>query len=242
MRCQVLSDLHAEFATPEEQICIIDKIYTSNVDILILAGDILTVKTEKSFMFDLCNIYRDSIVLWVLGNHWYYRGSIKTDLSVAREIEKQIPNLTILENDIYEAKGKRFLGCTLWFENQPNNFIYAGRFNDFRYIKYLDPTVYEKNRESKAFLSDNIQEGDIVITHHMPSYNLVHSRFYGSQFNRFFLCDMEKVIEKNKPSLWISGHTHSNFNTKYADTKLLVNPMGYPGENDEFNEHLTIEV
>ena len=44
--------------------------------------------------------------------------------------------------------------------------------NDFNYIKDCDPIAFEKHEKSKEYLKDNIQEGDIVITHHLHCYPL----------------------------------------------------------------------
>jgi Icc-related predicted phosphoesterase len=44
-----------------------------------------------------------------------------------------------------------------------------------------------------------------------------------------------------RPALWLHGHTHGSCDYKLGDTRVVCNPMGYPGEVSEYTK-LTIDL
>ena len=72
---------------------------------------------------------------------------------------------------------------------------------------------------------------------------MVSPQWQGNPLNRFFVCEMGELIESARPALWFYGHTHSVADQKVGATRLMANPMGYPGEpNTGFDERLVLEV
>lgn len=94
-------------------------------------------------------------------------------------------------------------------------------------IKDFRNQVYKKNTESIEFLKRELLSGDIVLTHHLPSYRSVPQRYKTSPLNGFFVCDLEGLILERKPSLWVHGHTHDSLDYHLGNTRIVCNPYGY---------------
>ncbi len=87
-------------------------------------------------------------------------------------------------------------------------------------------------------------EGDIVITHYLPSFRSVHPKFAAEPTNCFFVCDVEDLIVERQPALWLHGHTHESADYQIGKTRVVCNPFGYVGYglNSAFKDELTIEL
>lgn len=239
MRIQLLSDIHTEFHADGGK-TFIQSLDPSGVDVLVLAGDIATEHTLEPVLQQFKELYPE--VVFVCGNHEYYNSSkerIDTILSRA-----QAAGVHVLENSSVTINGKRFIGCTMWFESRPDNFRYEHGMNDFHVISNFRSWVYGANKDSIHFLKNSVREGDVVVTHHLPSYACVDPKYQGSQLNRFFACEMRSLIELKQPACWLFGHTHESVNLEIGNTKLLCNPFGYVGreENPNFSDKFIITV
>lgn len=238
MRAALFSDLHFEFHADKGE-SFVDGISVSGIDIIILAGDITThsniIKTLELFS------KKGIPVLYVLGNHEFYESSFNDVFEIIKKVK--LPNIHILNNDIVELNGVRFLGTTMWFRDDPYNNFYKKGMNDFYVIKDFQKHVYNENNKALEFLFNNVKEGDVVITHHLPSEKCIHPLFKRSSLNNFFVCDVENLIVGRAPKLWCFGHTHFSFDMTIGETRVLSNPFGYPHElNSSFNENLVIEI
>ena len=47
--------------------------------------------------------------------------------------------------------------------------------------------------------------------------------------NGAFASDLEPLIARHRPRLWIYGHIHWSVDTTLGATRVLANPGGYPG-------------
>jgi hypothetical protein len=103
--------------------------------------------------------------------------------------------------------------------------------NDFSQITGYEQWVYAENARAIEFLSDNVEKGDVVITHYLPSQGSVHPKYARSPLNPFFLCDVEGLIRVKQPALWFHGHTHTSADYFIDETKVICNPLGYGTEN-----------
>jgi hypothetical protein len=65
-----------------------------------------------------------------------------------------------------------------------------------------------------------------------------------SALNPLFVCDLTDLIMRRQPGLWLHGHTHDSGDTQIGKTRLVCNPFGYAGrnQNPSFNDRLIIEV
>jgi Icc-related predicted phosphoesterase len=128
--------------------------------------------------------------------------------------------------------------------------------SDYRYVSYVhgEPLQPEHtlkvHQETVEKMCESLKDSKnwnlkiICMTHHLPSERSVDKEFEGSPLNYAFFSNLEPVIEKFKPLLWVHGHTHKPCDYKIGDTRVVANPLGYGfgKENKNFNESLIIEV
>src|SRR5687768_157887 len=102
MRVQVISDLHQEFGFMD--------LSFHETDLIIFAGDInLGVTGIEWIKSTITNIP----VIYVMGNHEYYRGSYPKTLNKVIELAVGT-NVHVLENKAVTIDGITFHGATLW--------------------------------------------------------------------------------------------------------------------------------
>jgi Icc-related predicted phosphoesterase len=249
-KLHILSDLHYEFYLDGGR-SFTDGLPSAEVtgtDALIVAGDLC----PASIRFDqnglpralgmLCNKY--PLVVFVTGNHEAY-GANKPLLDACRAkllASPRYQNLRWLDHEVCQVKGVRILGTPLWFSESKH--APKHQMNDFHAISDFEEWVYEENRKAKNFLHAELREGDVLITHYLPSQNSVAPQFTGSPLNAFFVCDIEDLIAIRKPQLAIHGHTHSSMRYSLGKTRVVCNPFGYAGHevNPDFDPGLVIEV
>jgi Icc-related predicted phosphoesterase len=132
----------------------------------------------------------------------------------------------------------------MWFPDLPGNKLRQGGLNDYRQIRNFENLVPNENQASVTFLNSEMQEGDVVVTHHLPLFQSITGSYVGDLMNCFYLCDMSEVIETAKPKLWIHGHVHESNNYRFAETRIISNPFGYSGyrTNRNFDPNLVLEL
>jgi Icc-related predicted phosphoesterase len=225
MILQIVSDIHAEFHK-DLGISFIEELKKAgDADVLIIAGDLAPPKDAFRIVPACCDVWPK--VILVLGNHEFYGSDRRTVLASFRKLEKEFPNLHVLDDQTVTMEGQRFVGSTLWFEDTPDARIRAGHFSDFGDIKGLGGWVWEANRKSKIFLRKTVRPDDVVITHHIPTSMGSASYWTGSFLQPFFVCPMDKVIVENRPKLWVYGHTHDSHDFTLCETRFICNPFGY---------------
>ena len=240
MKIDVISDLHLTHFKDFGTKWIAD--WAPQAEILILAGDVGEFHWwQQSFERIKALSEKYEHVLYIAGNHDYYGTTLQDGDAHFREIEGKLPNFHFLEQDLFEIDGVKFAGCALWFKEDSRNVLYERWMNDFYRIKQFKPAVYERDAESQEFLRE-LEDIDIVITHHVPSRFSVHEKYTGDPCTRFFLCEIGDVILDLQPKVWIHGHTHIPFDYRLGDTRVLCNPMGYPRENPGPYGPVTIEI
>lgn len=248
MKLQILSDIHLEFGWPMSSQAFIEMLDPSDVDVLVLAGDICTETIMLETMRLLCRRYENSQVLWVHGNHEYYGSDFETITKKAKIAMNENSNLKWLERDIIEINKQRFLGATSWFAKSNDTMLYEHRMNDFYQIRGAREFIYDASLKTKEFFRNEMQKNDIVITHHLPSERSVQHEFKGSPLNCFYVHNHENIIIERQPKLWIHGHTHRSvdytFKNKRSQTRVLANPRGYYGHelNDEFVRDMKVDI
>lgn len=243
MKIQIASDLHFEFGDKEYKSSIIKKLAEAKSDVLVLAGDICSRKNIFETLKDFSNSFES--IVYVTGNHEHYGTHINQIRDIRNDVLNLFSNVSWLDNSSCEIQGQKFIGCTLWFPYDPMNQIYENLMNDFYSIHNFREWVYKENEYSVKYLNRNVDSNSIVITHHLPSYKCVHEKFKDSELNRFFVCDMTQLIEEESPKFFIFGHTHFKFDFEISKTRLVSNPLGYPGEHkssEEFNFAKIIEI
>ncbi len=247
MKLHVLSDLHTEFAPfdPPE----------TDADVLVLAGDVGVGMRGLALAREWA---RGRPVVYVAGNHEYYREAIPT-LTERLAAESADSGVHFLENRAVEIGGVRFLGCTLWtdFEVFGQRVADASAaqavMNDFRLIRMLPQyrrfspdDARTLNLRSTRWLHEALATPfagrTVVVTHHVPSLRSVHPRFRDDPVTAAYASDLEWMMD-GSAALWIHGHTHVCVDYEIGGTRVFANQRGYPHDAVEgFDPARVVEV
>lgn len=248
MRLHVMSDLHTEFYALKYNRELIDRLDKTDVDTVILAGDILCLSPRHErdsylFMDHICDAYKN--VIYVPGNHDHFYCA---PFELTKTFEQwDFANLTLLTpGDTFKLGEYTVKGGTMWYSDpiyQDLEYLKNG-FVDYRVIKHFEPWVYEQNDKFRTEVAEKMGPKDIIVSHHLPSQKSVSETYKGYTTNAFFVCDMEDLIVKNQPKLWIHGHTHQAFDYKIGESRIYCNPRGYPAEkaNLNFKDRILVEL
>ncbi|MDI1274495.1 metallophosphoesterase [Polaromonas sp.] len=253
MKLNILSDLHLSRGALD--------VPRNDADVVILAGDIARPKEAVSWALEFAKP-----VLYVPGNHEFYDGSI---VGAAAELKKLCAGTAIhvLDNDQVILEGVRFLGTTLWtdFMLRPDGeertlaMQEAQRFmRDFNkiHIDEAAPRLFTPDdaaalcRADVHWLESRLAEPHagptVVITHHAPSRQSIHSRFAGSLLNGCFVSDLQHLADVQRTQLWVHGHTHDSFDYLLNGTRVVCNPRGYAtdgvNENPLFDSNFMVQI
>lgn len=243
-RIQYVCDIHLEFYEKAT----FPLLVKPAAKYLALAGDIGQPNTQiwNSF-FDYVSRHWERI-FYVTGNHEYYSKRKNMD-EIHREIKeslKAFPRVTMLDEDypscFLSMENIVIVGSTLW-TNIPasHKSLVQHSMNDYNKIYYdnkqlTTDIVNRMYSAQRRRLEETIQFYDyqkiptIVLTHHMPSFQLISPRYAGSEVNFAFASNCEDLM---MPSVrcWIYGHTHNCSNARLKKTMCLVNARGYPNES-----------
>ena len=256
LRVQMISDLHVDVADTRAL-----KL-APGADLVVVAGD--TCAGAATALATLRrHIPAPVPIVTVLGNHEHYGSTIEHELDRAREAAAHL-DITLLEDEVAEIRGVRFLGCTLWtsytlFGARHRAVAMAAALrgmNDHRAItigrgserqRFLPADAAALHAASVRFLDTTLAlpfEGpSVVVTHHAPHPVCIAPRFGRDPLSASFASDLSALIDARQPACWISGHTHHAVDTRLGATRLVSNPHGYPGEcRDSFDPALVIEI
>jgi Icc-related predicted phosphoesterase len=243
MRLQLLSDLHFEFHRDGGR-SFVASLDPRGIDVLVLAGDIAVAERIPPALALLCERFRDASVVYVHGNHEFYGSDRDSVLKLMDQARSANPNLVWLDCSSAELHGSRFLGAPLWFPSAKVDDRLKQAMTDFSAIEDFESWVYEENQKAVALFEDRLRPGDIVVTHHLPSWRCVAAQFVGHPLNPFFVCDLTDLIVKRRPRLWLHGHSHGSVHVQIGETTVLCNPFGYAVEapNHAFVDRLVMEI
>jgi Icc-related predicted phosphoesterase len=227
-----MSDLHIE--TMSDTVSVSDFVKNS-ADILILAGDIGRVhkytQLEK-FLKDLCQKFE--IVLYVLGNHEYYRvdniipKSMEDIVVDLEKIRSGIPNLYILNRNSVIIEDVCIVGCTLWSQAIVDVPPYIVRIPGMNMVKYNSLFKQDLNYIEK--MVSYCQEKNLkllVVTHHCPTFSI--SRKRSDKYKSLYCSNLDYLLDGKKIHTWVCGHVHTNFDVKTRNgTRLVSNQKGKP--------------
>ena len=242
MRIITYSDLHLEFGSgwtlPPE----------ANGDVMILAGDIITLKNYDP-LDRLLQKWKKP-VLYVTGNHEYYTQSPMNheDNKFKAWLEDNHPSVKLLFDEEISIGGVNFFGGTMWTDfngaDQRAMEIARSQMNDFRLIYNPDQTPFRpadaialhKNFVEKLlnWFDKDLSGPRVVISHNAPVIN-PNTKFKDSPLMPAFnSLDMVKVIEDRQPALWVYGHTHECDDQTIGETRIISNQLGYPDRRGGF--------
>lgn len=250
MLIHVLSDLHIEIASYQPQ--------PVECDVVVLAGDI---GNHVQGIAWARHVWPDKIILYVPGNHEFYRRERTETLQQMRVVARE-SGVHLLDNNEVVIAGIRFLGSTLWTdfnlfgEELKKAAMAEGKkyLNDFRLIRERDRVFspacsVQLHKTSRKWLAAKLQAPfpgkTVVITHHLPSARSVAERFKTDLTSACFASHLDDLLGVS--ALWIHGHTHDSFDYVLHGTRVICNPRGYcrdpaKPENREFKPAMVVEV
>jgi len=226
MRLLVLSDTHFEFHHDGGMTFLQELPPPEDVDVVVLAGDIDTMHTSFCGLRAFCERYPH--VVYVAGNHEYYHSSPAAVHQELDAIGREYPNFHWLLNKVVEIEGQRFVGTTLWMPDCPSVRAVKEQINDFHLIQGFEPWVFHQNALAHSFLMTNLQEGDVVVTHHAPSMMSNSAQFRFSPLTVLFADPHDDLIRDTCPALWVHGHMHNSSDYPLGEkARVVCNPFGY---------------
>ena len=267
MKVRLYSDLHNEFSLFDVPV-----MKDEHLQILILAGDIGIAKAGQrqntiiDFLEELSPRFHK--ILYVLGNHEFYGCDYSTVHNTLYEETDHLKNVVILQDSFVRINDVIFVGATLWTDFKSGDSFVMNEatrgMNDYRAIKdhrsgyrKLSPeTILMEHYNSKDYIfhiaSENRDSKIVMITHHAISYGSVAMMYRSSSYdmimNYNFFSDLdEEILANDNIVLAVHGHTHTSFDYKIGNTRVVCNPRGYetynrPIENRFFNKELIIKI
>jgi predicted phosphodiesterase len=251
-RILIASDLHLEFSDMA--------LDASAADVVVLAGDI----HEGAAGIEWAKARFDLPVVYVAGNHEFYNGEIGA-VTAAMKAAADGSNVHVLDDEAVTIDGVRFLGAVLWTDfGLYGEAVKAEAFEkclkfmpDFKIVTYgtdiftPDDTI-AIHRNSRDWIGARLAEGhegpSVVVTHHAPHRGSLAPQYAEDPVSAAFVSDLEPLILETRPDLWIHGHTHTPFDYRVGETRVVCNPRGYTRkpnghkENPDFSPGFTVEV
>lgn len=251
MKILLGSDLHLEF---KGQQLLPD---LPEYDVVVLAGDIGS--GVEGFKFAMNYFPSDKPVLYIPGNHEYYGKDFHDITYALSNLAKSSNNVHLIDFGNIVIDGINFIGTTLWTNFKLNGYkqypLYAykkaiGDFNVIRYKgnsfgpEHSEILYREGSRHIKEELEKNSKGRNVVVTHFMPSQEVITPFWKGNSLNPYFCNDMDYLIDQYKPELWLYGHTHDKGDKLHSNgkTRLVANPRGYPKEKKDYFKWKILEI
>jgi len=218
-------------------------------DVLILAGDISYITRIERLLVTLTDQYADLQVIYITGNHEYYRSEdmLKAEAALKASLSAY-DRIHFLQCDTVELFNIRFIGCTGWprmlslgkDKQQPASKIVGQSINDFYQIGMGDKTFttgdcIELGEQQYKWLEQTLTtptscKHTVVITHFAPSLKVANPKYPIDEMSAYFYSSFDDLIEKYQPNVWAFGHTHANFDIQMGSTHVISNQHGYGKE------------
>ena len=253
MIIQDASDLHLELADNWRYI----KEHPLKVsgDVLVLAGDIGYLGDDNYAKHPFWDWASENYckVICCMGNHEFYKYFDVATLQDGYCLEIR-HNVHSYYNAVVRIDDVDFIVSTLWSMIPLCEAYYTEQVvSDFRRILYKGEllTFADFNREHErclAFVKKAVLESDarrkIVVTHHVPSFQMQCPKFAESLANGAFTVELQDYITENGIDFWIYGHSHYNTDVNIGKTLCCCNQLGYVfnGEHASFDPEKCIDV
>jgi predicted phosphodiesterase len=270
MKIQLLSDLHLEFdpkvlpeISADADVIVFAGDVCTDFEKVGPYFQSVRAKTSATILFVLGNHE-----YYCLHEQTRFFGSTLSDyknILTKKSSKYHVEDLHILEKDSFFKDDVKFIGTTLWTNYDDYRCENVARSNmaDFKRIKtanYCSDTkrsinfitvqeivdTHDKNRswiEQEFRYHPAITMKTVVITHHGPSFYCVPPLYKGNRLNGAFYSEMSNVIMREKPVMWLYGHTHEGWEGKIGSTRIHCNPWGYPFESKlTFKENLLLDL
>lgn len=248
MRISVISDLHVD-ACPWEPPP------GPPVDLAIVAGDVADGLCRRSIPWVAEYIRpRARHVIYVPGNHDFYRCRIPDEIPKARELA--ISNdITLLDSgQVRNIGGLRVIGATLWTDYLVGEPRFSQQWamrecgdrergmRDHRTIQTRDrlgspipfrpPAAQVLHIEHRGRIERALTEAHpgptIVVTHHAPHPRSLLWEGVSEPTDAAYASDLSALMQgESGPDLWVHGHIHRSVDYHVGRTRVISNPRGH---------------
>lgn len=254
MKIQFASDLHLEFH--ENSRWLKEHPLIPVGEILVLAGDIGylgdNMYSQHPFWEWCSENFKQTIV--VPGNHELYKSFDINELHEGWELEIRSNVKAVYNRVIHFDEDIDLILSTLWSHIYPHEAYFTEHgVTDFRRIRNGEYRLSwdrfnDEHNKCVEFINRSINESTakkrVVVTHHVPSFDLMADEFKGSSINGAFTSDLNKMLSLQPIDYWIYGHSHRNIDKIIGGTKCISNQLGYvfANEHNKFVADKFIEV
>jgi Icc-related predicted phosphoesterase len=260
MKIALVSDVHLEFGD-------LDFENDSGADVLILGGDICIANdmAQRDPYNTMGEQYRSNRfhdffqrcsdrfphVIFIVGNHEHYHGDFAKTVPHFKDVLGYLPNLHILEIEIWVLDDVTFIGGTLWTDMNKRDtrtlHAISGMMNDFRCVNNSAKLADQRGWNGRFSTTDAADDHDamleyirlmiegkfdqkfVVVGHHAPSRLSTHPRYANEAImNGGYSSELDGfILDHPQIKLWTHGHTHEDFDYCIGSTRILCNPRGY---------------
>lgn len=255
---RVVSDLHLDC-------CMMDPRPDIGAEVAIVAGDVLNGTHALSIPKLLHELFPESTILFVPGNHEGYRLKDYDHMVEAVSQECSGTRVKVLARGMHEMKdGAMVLGATLWTDfkvfgkRHLDEAKAAAAFcmMDYREVR-LDGVVITPedtlawHKRDRAWIEESARalkgRRMAMVTHHAPRRESLAPKYAQDLSSGGFVSDLPTTVLEPF-ALWVHGHTHTGFDYKVGQTRVICNPRGYTknpelsDENPSFKPDLLVEI
>jgi hypothetical protein len=197
----------------------------------------------------IANAHPLSQVVWVAGNHEFYRQNIEKQIDLYRRTFGDRERIHFLENEKIVIGGVVFFGCTLWTgfdmlgqerideaskeaRNAIADFSLIRAGEDHRRFNPKDACNMFK--ASYRWLVSELDIHDlnkaVIVSHFPPCIEASNPYFSESMVTPYFQANCKSLIERYQPAIWLCGHNHSSAKLSIGNTRLISSQLGYLSE------------
>ena len=257
MKIWLFSDLHLEH-TP------LASLKPPEADVCVAAGDIKANGIVPSLEWLNTNIAPSMPVVFVAGNHEFWKSSIIEGIAAAKAAAVEMPRVHFLHNRSIQIDDVLFIGATLWTDQDLHHSRLTSAFfakdsqsgmKDFKKIAWqkspwqrLTPArTIGMHRESRSFITSALQAHTgkaVVVSHHAPSIRSLNDNDAAKTSASNYASNLDGLIEEFQPTAWVHGHIHRSSRYRIGNTEIISNPRGY-GDKEEgtsFNPDFVFEI
>ena len=250
MRLWVVSDLHVN-ASPWQPAKVPEH------DIMVVAGDVCDRADDAvTLLFMLSRRTRRRIIL-TPGNHDF--GGV----TVEHRFDDYVAGaVTVLAHgEVVVIDGVRFVGATLWSNWHLTDTEFASQswaaraMPEYQNVRApgggkLWPVHTSDQHDHhlaaiEAVLAQPFYGPTVVITHHAPSARSCRGASL-DETDAAFASNLDHVILRHRPSLWVHGHIHKASDYHVGTTRVVCNPRGYQmsdfTEDTCWDERFVVEI
>jgi hypothetical protein len=191
-------------------------------------------------------------VFLVTGNHDYYKSSYQEEDTpdqidqYIRDRCKAYPNVHFLQLDSWISPDGRVQihGCTMWSNVSDDEAETIERcMMDYHLINGIK-SIKDTNRihaHHVKWLTETLAKPTsastvIVLTHHLPSFEVLHDRYWCGFINDTFATKLDDTLIKPPVTHWIAGRSHMRTKHTFPNgIRFASNPLGYTGECTGFS-------